>query len=75
MALRGASLPRHIVPGISLPTMAHDAVLFAPKCIVLLSRHDFPEVFRNCLGTIYTGKKSYKQGLEEQVVVKLTHLL
>ena len=34
--------------------MAHDTVLFAPKCIVLLSIHDFPEVFRNCLGTIYT---------------------
>ena len=45
---------RHVVPGISLPTMAHDTVLFAPKCIVLLSIHDFPEVFRNCLGTIYT---------------------
>ena len=54
LALRGASLPRHVVPGISLPTMAHDTVLFAPKCIVLLSIHDFPEVFRNCLGTIYT---------------------
>ena len=55
LALRGTSLPRHIVPGISLPNMAHDAVLFAPKCLVLVSRHDFPEVFRNCLGTIYTG--------------------
>ena len=52
--LRGTSLPRHIVPGISLPNMPHDAVLFAPKCLVLISRHDFPEVFRNCLGVIYT---------------------
>ena len=51
---RSASLPRHIVPGISLPTMAHDTILFAPKCLVLISRHDFPEVFRNCLGIIYT---------------------
>lgn len=50
----GTSLPRHIVPGISLPNMAHDTVLFAPKCLVLVSRHDFPEVFRNVLGVIYT---------------------
>lgn len=34
--------------------MAHDTVLFAPKCLVLVSIHDFPEVFRNCLGVIYT---------------------
>ena len=34
--------------------MAHDTILFAPKCLVLISRHDFPEVFRNCLGIIYT---------------------
>ena len=61
MAFRGASLPRHVVPGISLPTMAHDTVLFAPKCIVLLSTHDFPEVFRNCLGTIYTGEYTVDQ--------------
>ena len=51
---RSASLPRHIVPGISLPTMAHDTILFAPKCLVLISRHDYPEVFRNTLGVIYT---------------------
>ena len=51
---RSASLPRHIVPGISLPTMAHDTILFAPKCLVLISRHDFPEAFRNTLGVIYT---------------------
>lgn len=50
----GTSLPRHIVPGISLPAMAHDTILFAPKCLVLVSRHDFPEVFRNILGVIYT---------------------
>ncbi len=34
--------------------MAHDTILFAPKCLVLVSRHDFPEVFRNVLGVIYT---------------------
>lgn len=51
---RSGSLPRHIVPGISLPANAHDTVLFAPKCLVIVSRHDLPEVFRNCLGVIYT---------------------
>ena len=34
--------------------MAHDTILFAPKCLVLISRHDFPETFRNVLGVIYT---------------------
>ena len=52
--VRAGSLPRHVVPGISLPTIAHDTVLFAPKCLVIVSRHDLPEVFRNCLGVIYT---------------------
>ena len=52
--VRSSSLPRHVVPGISLPANAHDTVLFAPKCLVIVSIHDFPEVFRNCLGVIYT---------------------
>uniref|UniRef100_A0A3B3QJM1 SET binding factor 2 n=1 Tax=Paramormyrops kingsleyae TaxID=1676925 RepID=A0A3B3QJM1_9TELE len=30
------------------------AVLFAPKSLVLVSRLDFPEVFRGCLGLLYT---------------------
>ena len=34
--------------------MAHDTILFAPKCLVLISRHDYPEVFRNVLGVMYT---------------------
>lgn len=52
--VRAGSLPRHVVPGISLPTVPSDAVMFAAKCLVLVSRHDLPEVFRNCLGVIYT---------------------
>ena len=50
-----SSLPRHVVPGVSLPALAHDALMFAPKCIVLVSRHDQPEVLRNCLGVVYTA--------------------
>ncbi|XP_048828424.1 myotubularin-related protein 13-like [Brienomyrus brachyistius] len=30
------------------------AALFAPKSLVLVSRLDFPEVFRGCLGLLYT---------------------
>lgn len=52
---KNTSLPRHMVPGVSLPALAHDALLFAPKCIVLVSKHDHPEVLRNCLGVIYTA--------------------
>lgn len=49
------SLPRHVVPGVSLPALPHDALLFAPKCIALLSRHDDPETLKNCLSVIYTA--------------------
>ena len=49
------SLPRHVVPGVSLPTLPHDALMFAPKCIALLSRHDDPETLKNCLSVIYTA--------------------
>ena len=49
------SLPRHVVPGVSLPAFPHDALVFAPKCIALLSRHDDPETLKNCLSVIYTA--------------------
>lgn len=52
LTIRGASLPRHAIPGISLPV--DDSVMFAPKSLVVLSRHDMPDLFRNCLGLIYT---------------------
>lgn len=51
--LQHKSLPRHLVPGVSL--VADDAHMFAPKCLVLLSRHDDPETLRSCLGVIYTA--------------------
>jgi myotubularin-related protein 5/13 len=28
--------------------------MYAPKCLALVSRHDMPEIFRNCLGLVYT---------------------
>lgn len=31
----------------------HETLLYAPKCIVLISRFDFKEVFRNCLSIFY----------------------
>ena len=50
------SLPRTtrrlLVPGVS--TTVDEGAKFAPKCLVLISRHDLPEVLRNCLGVIYT---------------------
>ena len=52
VTVRGASLPRHAIPGISLPV--DDSVMFAPKCLALVSKHDMPDIFRNCLGLIYT---------------------
>ncbi len=35
-------------------TITHHSIMYAPKCLVLVSRLDNVETFRNCLGTIYT---------------------
>ncbi|XP_035273861.1 myotubularin-related protein 13 isoform X1 [Anguilla anguilla] len=34
--------------------LIHPAEVFAPKSIIMVSRLDFPEIFRGCLGLIYT---------------------
>lgn len=60
---RSTSLPRHVVPGVSLPTLAHDTLMFAPKCLVLVSRHDLPDVLKNCLRVIYTAYSECLVGL------------
>ncbi|XP_030295986.1 myotubularin-related protein 5 isoform X1 [Sparus aurata] len=36
------------------PAVVQSAQVFAPKSLVLVSRLDYTEVFRNCLGLIYT---------------------
>ncbi|KAI4495975.1 hypothetical protein M0802_008190 [Mischocyttarus mexicanus] len=38
----------------SMPSIAHHSIMYAPKCLVLVSRLDYIETFRNCLGIIYT---------------------
>ena len=38
LALRSSSLPRHVVPGVSLPTSQEPGLMFAPKCLALVSR-------------------------------------
>lgn len=35
-------------------TITHHNIMYAPKCLVLVSRLDYSETFKNCLGTIYT---------------------
>ncbi|KAK9886900.1 hypothetical protein WA026_019158 [Henosepilachna vigintioctopunctata] len=37
-----------------IPTISHHNVMYAPKCLVLVSRLDYIETFRNCLGIIYS---------------------
>ena len=54
VTVRSSTLPRHVVPGVSLPTSADDSIMYAPKCLALVSKHDMTETFRNCLGLIYT---------------------
>lgn len=45
------SLPR------PLPTIMHHSIMYAPKCLVLVSRQDYIETFRVCLVTICKFKK------------------
>lgn len=49
-ALDGENTPH----SISLPSITHHSIMYAPKCLVLVSRLDYIETFRNCLGIIYT---------------------
>uniref|UniRef100_A0A3B3B4P7 SET binding factor 2 n=1 Tax=Oryzias melastigma TaxID=30732 RepID=A0A3B3B4P7_ORYME len=35
-------------------SLIHPAQVFAPKSLILVSRLDYPEIFRGCLGLIYT---------------------
>lgn len=44
----------NLTPGRSIPSITHHSIMYAPKCLVLVSRLDYTETFRNCLGTIYT---------------------
>lgn len=38
----------------SVSTISHHSIMYAPKCLVLVSRLDYFETFRNCLGIIYS---------------------
>lgn len=37
-----------------IPIISHHSIMYAPKCLVLVSRLDYVETFRNCLGIIYS---------------------
>ncbi|XP_073954790.1 LOW QUALITY PROTEIN: SET domain binding factor [Choristoneura fumiferana] len=34
--------------------ITHHSIMYAPKCLVIVSRQDYLDTFRNCLGIIYT---------------------
>ena len=36
---RVSTLPRHVVPGVSLPTCLDDGIMYAPKCLAQVSKH------------------------------------
>jgi myotubularin-related protein 5/13 len=38
----------------STTTITHHNIMYAPKCLVLVSRLDYSDTFKNCLKTIYT---------------------
>ncbi len=39
---------------LSSNTITHHNIMYAPKCLALISRLDYSETFKNCLKTIYT---------------------
>ncbi|KAK3881737.1 hypothetical protein Pcinc_013820 [Petrolisthes cinctipes] len=40
--------------GPPVPIITHHSIMYAPKCLVLISRLDYFETFRNCMGIVYT---------------------
>lgn len=38
----------------TIPAITHHSIMYAPKCLVLVSRLDYIDTFRSCLGIIYT---------------------
>ncbi|CAL4080471.1 unnamed protein product, partial [Meganyctiphanes norvegica] len=42
------------------PVITHHSIMYAPKCLVLISTLDYFETFKNCLGIVYTV---YVEGL------------
>uniref|UniRef100_A0A1I8HMA5 UDENN domain-containing protein n=1 Tax=Macrostomum lignano TaxID=282301 RepID=A0A1I8HMA5_9PLAT len=57
------------------PHLVRPADLYAPKSLVLLSRHDCPEVLHDCLAVIYTayvdGSARKEEGQLERIVGNL----
>lgn len=37
----------------TIPTIAHHSIMYAPKCLVLVSRLDYIETFRVCIFYLY----------------------
>ncbi|XP_048241880.1 myotubularin-related protein 13-like isoform X3 [Haliotis rufescens] len=54
------------------PNMVHHSLMFAPKSLVLMSRLDYFEAFRNCLGLIYTV---YTENLQVQMETIVGNIL
>ncbi|KAH8295337.1 hypothetical protein KR018_010093 [Drosophila ironensis] len=49
-----ASEPAAEASALVAAPITHHSIMYAPKCLVLISRLDCAETFKNCLGTIYT---------------------
>lgn len=43
-----------ILPATNASNITHHNIMYAPKCLALVSRLDYSETFKNCLKTIYT---------------------
>ncbi|CAG2192244.1 MTMR5_13 [Mytilus edulis] len=52
--------------------ITQQSLMFSPKCLVLVSRLDYFETFRNCLGIIYTA---YVDRLDAQLEVLVGNII
>ncbi|XP_076471850.1 myotubularin-related protein 13-like isoform X2 [Babylonia areolata] len=53
-------------------TIVHHSLMYAPKSLVLVSRLDYFEAFRNCLGIIYTV---YMENMQVQIETLVGNIL
>nr|KAG5695683.1 hypothetical protein BaRGS_022360 [Batillaria attramentaria] len=53
-------------------TLIHHSLMYAPKSLVLVSRLDYFEAFRNCLGIIYTV---YMENMQVQIETLIGNIL
>ncbi|KAH7644117.1 myotubularin-related protein 13-like protein [Dermatophagoides farinae] len=59
-------------PTTATRNIAIHQMAYAPKCLLLISRHNYPEILKNCLTVIYTV---YIDNIDVELELLITNLL